>query len=81
MATTNPKANATAPKAKRSTAKTYRPEALANALGISGKIVRAYLRQTFPRPAEAKGTTWVLSEAQAKQTLEHFKRRNPDATK
>jgi predicted site-specific integrase-resolvase len=60
--------------------KTYRPEALANALGISGKIVRAYLRQTFPRPAEAKGTTWVLSEAQAKQTLEHFKKRNPDAT-
>jgi hypothetical protein len=45
--------------------KTYRPEQVASALGISGKIVRAYLRKTFPRPANAKGTTWVLDAKQA----------------
>ena len=61
-------------------ARTYRPEELAAKLGISGKIVRAYLRQTFTRPIEAKGTTWVLSAEQAKQTLAHFAKRNPNAT-
>lgn len=62
------------------TTKTYRPEMIAEALGVSGKIVRAYLRRTFPRPVEAKGSTWVLNADQAKQTLEHFKAKNPDAT-
>jgi transposase len=62
------------------TAKTYRPEQIADALGISGKVVRAYLRRTFPRPIEAKGSTWVLSEDQATNALEHFKAKNPDAT-
>jgi hypothetical protein len=60
-------------------AKTYRPEQLATALGISGKVVRAYLRKTFTRPANAKGSTWVLTDVQAKQTLKHFKSlRSPD---
>jgi hypothetical protein len=58
--------------------RTYRPEEIANALGVSGKLVRGYLRATFTRPVEAKGTTWVLTAAQAKQTVEHFKaRRSP----
>jgi hypothetical protein len=61
-------------------AKTYRPEQIADALGVSGKIVRAYLRRTFPRPIEAKGSTWVLNADQATQTLEFFKSKNPDAT-
>jgi predicted site-specific integrase-resolvase len=60
-------------------AKTYRPEEIAATLGISGKVVRAYLRQTFTRPIEAKGTTWVLSADMAKQTLAHFRARNPKA--
>ena len=53
--------------------KTYRPEQLAKSLGISGKVVRAYLRKEFTRPADAKNTSWVLSAAQAKKTMEHFK--------
>ena len=61
------------------TAKTFRPEELAATLGISGKIVRAYLRKTYARPASAKGSTWVLSAKQASDTLAYFKKRNPEA--
>src|SRR5262252_2127503 len=61
------------------TAKTFRPEDLAATLGISGKIVRAYLRKTYTRPASAKGSTWVLSAKQASDTLAYFKKRNPEA--
>jgi predicted site-specific integrase-resolvase len=60
-------------------AKMYRPDEIAKQLGISGKVVRSYLRSTFTRPADAKGTTWVLSADQAKQTVAHFKSRNPEA--
>jgi hypothetical protein len=35
---------------------------------------------TFPRPAEAKGTTWVLDGDQLNATLDHFlARRSPVA--
>jgi predicted site-specific integrase-resolvase len=60
-------------------AKTYRPEELAATLGISGKVLRAYLRKTYTRPASAKGSTWVLSQKQATATLAYFKKRNPEA--
>lgn len=53
-------------------ANTITPEALAKDIGVSGKVVRAYLRRTFTRPAEAKGTTWVLDANAAKATREHF---------
>lgn len=53
--------------------KTYRPEQIAESLGVSGKQVRAYLRRTFTRPADARGTSWVLDKNQAAQTLKHFK--------
>ena len=59
--------------ASKADPKTYRPEQLAEALGISGKVVRAYLRKEYTRPADAKGTTWVLTADQAKSTLAHFK--------
>lgn len=65
--------------AKANDTKTYRPEQIASALGISGKIVRSYLRQTFPRPVEAKGSTWVLNAKQAQEALAHFKAKNPSA--
>jgi hypothetical protein len=55
------------------TNKTYRPEQLAEQLGVSGKIVRAYLRKTYPRPEEAKGTSWVLTREQAAATVKYFK--------
>lgn len=62
-----------------SNAKTFRPEELADKLGISGKIVRAHLRKTYKRPANAKGSTWVLSAKQANDTLAHFRAKNPKA--
>jgi hypothetical protein len=49
-----------------------RPEALANELGVSGKLVRAYLRKTFTRTPEAKNTAWVLTGDQADSVREHF---------
>lgn len=61
-------------------AKTYRPEQIAETLGISGKVVRSFLRREFKRPAQAKGSTWVLSQAQANATLKHFRALNPKAT-
>lgn len=51
---------------------TYRPETIATMLGVSGKLVRGYLRATFTRPIEAKGTTWVLTSDQAQETVAHF---------
>jgi predicted site-specific integrase-resolvase len=60
-------------------AKTYRPEDVAATLGISGKVLRAYLRKTYPRPASAKGSTWVLSQKQTTDTVAYFKKRNPEA--
>ena len=57
---------------------TCRPEDVAAALGVSGKLVRGYLRMTFTRPIEAKGTTWVLTNEQANAVLDHFlARRSP----
>jgi hypothetical protein len=52
-----------------------RPEELANALGISGKVVRAYLRSTFPRPANAKNTSWSLTPKMVAQTKAYFAKR------
>ena len=33
-------------------AKTFRPEELAEELGVSGKLIRAYLRANHTRPTE-----------------------------
>lgn len=59
--------------------RTYRPEEIAAGLGISGKIVRGYLRATYKRPPTAKGSAWVLNAKQARDTYAHFKSRNPKA--
>jgi len=53
--------------------KTVRPEELATELGISGKIVRSYLRSNMPRDAKAKNTAWVLTPKQAADVRAHFK--------
>jgi hypothetical protein len=63
------------------TKNTHRPEDVANELGVSGKLVRAFLRRTFPRPIEAKGSTWVLSNEQRDAVIEHFAAKNPEAPK
>ena len=49
-----------------------RPEALATELGVSGKLIRAYLRKEFVRAPEAKNTAWVLTGEQADAVREHF---------
>jgi hypothetical protein len=59
---------------------TIRPEALANELGVSGKLVRAYLRKTFPRLPEAKNTAWVVTNDQANETRDHFLARRGQST-
>jgi len=64
---------------KMANEKTIRPEELANELGVSGKLVRAYLRKTFTRIPEAKNTAWVLTNDQAKDVREHFIARRPVA--
>jgi hypothetical protein len=53
--------------------KTVRPEELATELGISGKIVRSYLRANLPRDPKAKNTAWVLTAKQAANVRDHFK--------
>lgn len=56
-----------------------RPEDLARALGLkNGKVLRSYLRATFPRPADAKGTTWVLTPKIVDSAVEHFTKRLPE---
>jgi len=55
------------------TAKTYTPNQLAKALDVSPKQLRAYLRANFTRPADAKGTSWVIDAATAKAVVAHFK--------
>ena len=37
------------------------PGELAIELGISPKTLRAWLRETFPRPASQKNTSWLLT--------------------
>ena len=51
---------------------TYEPEALAQALGISGWTVRGFLRRTFPRPADAHGARWTLDPDTARAVVGHF---------
>jgi hypothetical protein len=55
--------------------KLIRPEALASELGVSGKLIRSYLRANFARKAEAKNTAWVLTANQAAAVRKHFKAR------
>lgn len=41
-----------------------RPEDLARELGMSGKALRDWLRQRFPREAAEHGTHWFLTHSQ-----------------
>lgn len=52
--------------------KTFRPEDLATELEISGKQIRAFLRSEYPRKADEKNTSWVLTEAMANAVRERF---------
>ena len=40
---------------------TLTPKALAEEIGVDAKVLRSYLRKEFPRPVEAKNTTWIIT--------------------
>jgi hypothetical protein len=56
--------------------RTYRPDALAEMLGVAGRSVRGFLRKTFPRSEEERNTAWQLDVKTARAVVEHF---NPSA--
>lgn len=49
-----------------------RPGDLAKELGVDAKRIRAFLRQEFPRAAEAKNTSWSLSDEQVTAVYNRF---------
>lgn len=50
-----------------------RPEEIAAALKLpNGKSVRGFLRMTFARPIELKGSTWLLTNEETIATIEFF---------
>jgi hypothetical protein len=51
--------------------KTYRPNELAEMLGVSGLTVRNFLRAHFPRPAEDKSADWHLNADIARAIVNH----------
>jgi len=59
-----------------------RPEEIAAKLQLAnGKAVRGFLRATFPRPVEMKGSTWLLTNEQTMATVEFFlAKRVPNAS-
>lgn len=48
------------------------PKALAEEIGVDAKVLRAYLRKTFPRPIEVKNTTWLITPDAADSAREKF---------
>lgn len=54
------------------TAKTYSPKELADELGISPKVLRAYLRKEHARTADAKNTSWVIPTSVANDCRKAF---------
>ena len=59
-------------RAKYAAAENVRPEDLAKDLRISGLAVRNFLRDRYPRPASAKGTSWRLTNVQTLAVFDHF---------
>lgn len=54
------------------TAQVLRPNDLAKELGVDGKRVRAFLRDTFPRPTDSKNTNWELTQEMADAVKARF---------
>ena len=50
----------------------YRPEELGAWLGVDGKRVRQYLRDTYSRGEDEHGKDWYLSPEQAQAVLDRF---------
>ncbi len=49
-----------------------RPEELAEELGISGKTLRGWLREQYPRPAIERHSWWTLTSAQVAAARKRF---------
>ncbi|MGH7724241.1 MAG: hypothetical protein ACREOU_02305 [Candidatus Eiseniibacteriota bacterium] len=56
-----------------------RPDDLAKELGISGKTIRAWLRESFPRDEGDQHQPWHLTASQAKAVRERFSERRSRA--
>jgi len=70
MATTRKKVEQPA---QEETTTVIRPNELAKELGLKdGKRVRAFLRQNFTRPDEAKNSNWELTQEQIDAVREKF---------
>ena len=53
-------------------AKTFTPAELAKDLGVSPKVLRAYLRKEHTRAPEAKNTSWVIPATVATKARKAF---------
>ena len=65
------------------TKKTVRitPTNLAEELGINPKSLRAWLRNNYTRPLEAKNSRWYLTDKQVKAAKQHFTKTKPAVKK
>ena len=50
----------------------FRPEELAARLGVDGRRVRDFLRETYPREEEQHGADWLLTYEQAQAGVDQF---------
>ena len=50
------------------------PSELAETLSVSPKSLRAWLRQNFTRPLDAKNSRWYLPDEVVKAATEHYTR-------
>jgi len=55
------------------------PKALAEEIGVDAKSLRGYLRKEFPRAAEAKNTSWIITDDAAQAARDHFKKQETPA--
>lgn len=49
-----------------------RPADLAKELDVSAKALRGFLRREFPRSADAKNTSWTLTDEMVEKATAHF---------
>lgn len=54
------------------TTQAVRPADLASDLEVSAKALRGFLRREFPRPNDAKNTSWTLTPEMVEAATAHF---------
>jgi predicted site-specific integrase-resolvase len=58
---------------------TLTPKALAEDIGIDAKVLRSFLRKEYPRPVEAKNTSWIVPTEAANAARKHFAKQEAKA--